>query len=446
MCLSLGLDPPSRIGRHTVSDVPLRVAIMGVNYEPEKSGIAPYTTGLATGLARAGHAVRVFTSRPHYPEWRVPHSYIRGHEFEVRDGVSVRRLRHYIPCEPSGVRRACFELAFGSRLASVCWDRPDVVVCVSPALLSSAVVVCRAHLQWRRPAIGLVIQDLYSRGVIETGMATGRLSRAASSMESSVLRACDGVVAIHERFRSQMVTTLGVDPARISVIRNWTHISGVEDFDLGRFRAELGWRPDEIVVVHTGAMGVKQGLENVVRAARLADGLDRRIRFVLIGDGSRRPYLERFASGVTSIQIMDSLDQARFGRALRSADVLLVNERPGVSDMAVPSKLTSYFSAGRPVLAATDPRSTTAEELASSGGGIQVAAGDPEALIDGALRIASQPDAGLAMGQSGQRYSRDLLSEETAIENYDKWVRALSERHARGGSVDPRVRVMSGTE
>ena len=31
----------------------VKVAILGINYAPEPTGIAPYTTGLAMGLAEA---------------------------------------------------------------------------------------------------------------------------------------------------------------------------------------------------------------------------------------------------------------------------------------------------------------------------------------------------------------------------------------------------------
>jgi hypothetical protein len=44
----------------------------------------------------------------------------------------------------------------------------------------------------------------------------------------------------------------------------------------------MGWPPDETIVRHAGAMGTKQGLENVVDAAALADEQNRPIRFVLL--------------------------------------------------------------------------------------------------------------------------------------------------------------------
>ena len=56
----------------------LRVLVLGLNYAPEPTGIAPYTSGLAEGLAARGHQVRVLTGLPHYPQWRVADGYESG--------------------------------------------------------------------------------------------------------------------------------------------------------------------------------------------------------------------------------------------------------------------------------------------------------------------------------------------------------------------------------
>ena len=113
----------------------LRIAVMGVNHAPERSGIAPYTSRLAQSLAEHGHDVQVLTSRPHYPEWRVPAGYRNTKSAD--SAVRVRRFRHYIPRRPSLFRRMLFELSFGSRLAAARWGEVDVLICVSPALFST---------------------------------------------------------------------------------------------------------------------------------------------------------------------------------------------------------------------------------------------------------------------------------------------------------------------
>jgi colanic acid biosynthesis glycosyl transferase WcaI len=404
----------------------LRVGVLGINYEPEQSGIAPYTAGLSQGLAKLGHEVSVLTSRPHYPEWRVPVAYRAGGVEDVA-GVRVRRLRHYIPTSPSGLKRVAFEATFGARLATSRWHGPDVIVCVSPALVSSAIAIARARLSPHRPAIGLIVQDLYSRGVREIGFGGSGLASAATRLEGSVIRACDGVSVIHDRFKQRIVEDLRVPPDRVSVIRNWCHIESPPAVAVDASRSALGWG-DETVVLHAGAMGAKQGLENVVDAARLSDQAGSRVRFVLVGDGSRRHDLERRAEGVRSLEFRDQVSPEDFGRVLASADILLVNERPEVSDMAVPSKLTSYFRSGRPVLAATDGASTTAGELSAAGAGVRVDPGDPAALLQAALELAKDRERSREFGEQGRRYCDQVLSEDVAIDKYDEWITSLAAR------------------
>ena len=171
-------------------------------------------------------------------------------------------------------------------------------------------------------------------------------------------------------------------------------------------------------------MGAKQGLEHVVDAAALADQSEDRLKIVLMGDGNQREDLERRAKGSRTIDIIDGVPESEFTDVLAAADVLLLHERPGVVEMRVPSKLTSYFAAGRPVLAATGGRSTAAEEIRASGAGIVIEPGDPEALLEGMRSLASRPVSN-EMGMRGQAYARESLSEIDALDAYRSWVDGL---------------------
>ena len=163
-------------------------------------------------------------------------------------------------------------------------------------------------------------------------------------------------------------------------------------------------------------MGAKQGLENVVEAARLAGECDANVQFMLIGDGGERRALEDAARGVSHISFVDPLNDDDYRLALAAADVLIVNEKPGVANMAVPSKLTSYFAAARPVVAATDAGGITASEIDSAGAGRVVAAGDPRALLEAIQNLGSDKDAAAHFGLNGQRYRETVLDQQTAIQ------------------------------
>lgn len=408
----------------------LRVLILGLNYAPEPTGISPYTAGLAEGLTSAGHSVQVLTGYPHYPEWRLQKTYKGWGCSESINGVAIRRLRHHVPRKPNFLARVHMELSFGARLVFARWGKPDVVLVVSPALLSSAMAILRVRVQRNRPAVGIWVQDLYSRGVVETG-GGGILGRVAAMLEATILKSADGVVAIHERFRSYMVNSLGVPEDSVKVIRNWTHVEESRNSGRTNMRSRLGWRSEDIIVLHAGNMGKKQGLENVLKAGRLASERGSRVRFVLMGDGNQRRTLEAMASKSDHVEFVAPLPGDEFVQALTAADLLLVNELPGLKDMAVPSKLTSYFNAGRPVLAATDASSVTAMEIEASGGGVRVNPADPAALLDAAERVGSDEQSTKILGQNGLRFRREKLSADVAIGHYHDFVSSLASQRGR---------------
>ncbi|MGM7423079.1 glycosyltransferase [Cellulosimicrobium sp. CpK407] len=413
----------------------MRVLVIGANYAPEPTGNAPYTSALSRALAARGARVSVLTTFPHYPEWRVRAGYRGWSRRERVDGVEVLRLRHYVPRSPSSVRRLLAELSFGVRSATTRWPDADVVLLVSPSLFAAAVAMLRlrtgrARRAARADAPGVVLwtQDLYSLGVSETGAASGRVARLVGAVERCVARGADAVVAIHERFARHLGESLRVDAAALRVVRNWTHLAHDAVLpDRATVRAAHGWGDDETVVLHAGNQGVKQGLENVVEAARLADAQGARVRFVLLGDGSRRAALESAGRGVLRLQFVDPLPDAEFRAALAASDVLLVNELAGLAEMSVPSKLTSYFDAARPVLAASSEGSTTAAELRASGGGVRVDPQDPQALVDAVRALAADPGRRDRLGSAGRRYRDETLTEDAAVDAFA----TVLQQHAR---------------
>jgi colanic acid biosynthesis glycosyl transferase WcaI len=382
-------------------------------------------------MSERGLSVHVVTAHPHYPEWEFRAGYGQWMRRETLGRVSVTRLRHYLPSKALGVRRLLSEISFGVRTFFARWHNPDVVVLVSPALFASAVAIVRARLSPRKPAIVVWVQDLYSLGITETGAGGGAVASFIAWVESKTLRSATRVVVIHARFAAYVAEKLGVDSERIEIVRNWSHLKPSPIPNIAAVRARHGWRANETVILHAGAMGTKQGLENVVDAARLADAQDLPLRFVLLGNGSQRKMLEEYADGVTRLDFLDSLDDAAFQDALGSADVLLVNEKPGVSEMAVPSKLTSYFSTGRPVLAATDPSGVTAGEVTAADGGLVVRSGEPQTLVDGCLQLRSDPQRAADLGLNGQRYRQEVLAEEAALTQYAEILTSLAAQRCR---------------
>ena len=390
----------------------LQLLVAGINYPPEHTGIAPYTGAMADALHAQGFGVDVLTAHPHYPEWRIAEGYGQWRSQEAINGVQVTRLRHLVPRNTQGLERAVSEISFGLRQVFSRWHRPDVVLAVSPALLSSALVVAKASAL-RIPTV-VWVQDLYGVGAAETG-GGGLVTRLLKAVEGVVLRRASRVVVIHDRFASRIHRDYKVPLESIDVVRNWSHVEAPAPMSSHAAREALGWRLEGAVVLHAGNMGAKQGLENVIDAARLAGETNKAITFVLMGAGSELAKLKTLGAGVPNLVFKEGVSNADFTTALQAADILLVNEKPGVSEMAVPSKLTSYFAAGRPVIAATDPEGTTAHEVMAAQAGVVVPAGAPQELLLCALQLASDKELSSQLGTAAGAYRLNTLSPHAAV-------------------------------
>lgn len=402
-----------------------RLLLVSTNYAPEHAGIGPYATQIAEHWAAGGDEVHVLAGMPHYPAWRVDPAYAGvWRTQEERGGVRVHRRRHTVPPRQTAVRRALFEASvLGHGLyAPPAMGRPDAVVAQLPSLAGGIIGarLARRHLVPYVP----VVQDLMGAAAAQSGIRGGdRVAAVAGAAESYALRRATLVGVIHETFVPK-VAALGVPEDRIRVVPNWSHVHSPSR-PREETRARLGWPPGRTVLLHSGNMGLKQGLDVLVDAARSDPGL----LVVLMGDGNQRERLEQAAGGLPNLRFAPPADDADFPDVLAAADVLAVTQRASVLDMSIPSKLTSYFAAGRPVIASVAAAGGTAAEVERSRAGLVVAPEDPGALLDAVRALADDPGRADALGACGPVYVREHLSREAGLARIDALLaEALGER------------------
>jgi colanic acid biosynthesis glycosyl transferase WcaI len=398
----------------------MRLLIVSAYYWPELTGNAPYVTDVAEHFVAQGHEVTVFTGFPHYPAWnRV--SLARPLQAERRGGVVVRRRWHAVPSAPTARSRATYESSLAATgMLAFPWvrGRPDAVLGFCPALADGVVAWWAAQLT-RRP-FAVVFQDLLSRAVIQSGVGGRRVAGTVREVEAFVARRATAVGIAAEGFRPHL-ESIGVVPDRLVLLRNWAREHPpVADRAETRFR--LGWAPDDFVCLHAGNMGQKQGLDNFLAAARLSNG---RTRFILAGDGNERARLEALGAQVANLEFLDSQPPGAYEAMLSAADVLVVNQRAAVTDTALASKLTSYFAAARPVVAAVAPSSETAREIERARAGVLVSPEQPEALVEAVVRLQHEPERARELGENGRSYAQTELRRSEGLRAYDAFVSRL---------------------
>src|SRR5438045_9027487 len=151
---------------------------------------------------------------------------------------------------------------------------------------------------------------------------------------------------------------------------------------------------DKFVVMHSGNVGHAQDLDSLVRAGTFLRDLDDLV-IAIIGMGARHAELVGLAKllEVDAVRFLHYQPRDVLQQSLSAANVHVIGLAPGLAGYVVPSRLYGVLAVGRPVIAAADPESETAQVVERVGCGIVVPPGRPE-LLARAIRDAhdGKPD------------------------------------------------------
>ena len=404
----------------------MRLLIVGLNYAPEPVGIGPYTAGMAETLAARGIEVRVVGGKPYYPQWR-PYPGYRGLWRRTREnGVEVVRCAHYVPAQPTGLRRIVHlaSFALSSLVPALRWTRwrPDVVLCVAPALLSvpTAWLAARAA----GATLWIHVQDFEVEAAQATGLvgADGLAARLARRVENALLRSADRVSTISPQMARRLLAK-GIAPERVIEVRNWANALAPERSEARSYRDEwdLGARH---VALYSGNIANKQGIGIVIEAARLlAARAD--IAFVICGEGPNRARLEESSRDLRNVQFHDLQPAERLSELLALADVHLLPQIAGAADLVLPSKLTNMLASARPVVATAVVGSGLFEEV--DGCGVLTPPGDAAAFADAIAGLIDEPARRASLGAAAKARAQERWSQASIIDRLEAELNRLRE-------------------
>jgi colanic acid biosynthesis glycosyl transferase WcaI len=238
------------------------------------------------------------------------------------------------------------------------------------------------------------------------------------------------IVVICHGFRENL-RAKGVPEGKLVTLPNWVDIDFIRPVEQpAAFRQVNGFSGSEFLVLHTGNMGAKQGLSNVLAAVSYLKHLPE-VRIVLVGDGSEQEALKRQAAGLENVRILPLQPKEILPDMLSSAGVLVINQRAELVDMSLPSKLLTYMAAGRPVIAAVHENSEAARYLQEAGCGILVPPESPGKLAEWIERLYRSPQLAAQLGKNGRFYSEKYLKRDTILSSYADLIEAMGSRKGR---------------
>jgi glycosyltransferase involved in cell wall biosynthesis len=367
----------------------------------------PFQAQLSRALAARGHTVLHL----HAPFFQTPKGKLSPQPDDP-SGFAIEGVDLGAPfAKYSFVKRRAQEIAYGAILAGrAAAFGPDVVMCANAPLDALAGLE-----RWARGAgVPFVfwVQDLYSVAIDRLlrrrlGPLGAAIGAHYTALERRVARASDALVLITDDFRPTLAGW-GVDDARMTVIENWAPVDELPPRPRDNPWARAQDLVEKTVLLYSGTLGMKH---NPALLAGLARSLGAEAEIVVVSEGPGADWLAgaAVARGLANLRVLPFQPYALYPDVLGSADVLVAILEPDAGVFSVPSKVLSYFCAGRAILA-TLPRANLAARLIErEEAGLVADPEDADGFAAAAQRLVAEPALRTRLGKNALDYARETF-------------------------------------
>lgn len=399
----------------------MRILLVTQYFHPENFK----SNDIAFELARRGHTVDALVGIPNYPEGK----YYKGYGLfrkrrEVIQGVHVYRAFqtprgrggwrlpvNYLTYVVSGCIRVLFHFA---------WKKYDCVICHETSPIFQAypgLLVSRL----RKIPFYMWVLDIWPDAMRSGGgMRNETIIGWADRRVKKIYRRCTKILISSPRF-TESILPKGDFADKIVYFPNWSE-------DLLAMPADypVPPLPEGFVIMLAGNLGKSQNLDAVAEAMlRLRDIPE--VKWVFVGDGSRKAWLDRFIeeNGLADRAVaLGRFPFAAMPAFYARANAMLVTLRAEFPHlgMAVPARLQSYMSAGRPVLAMIGPGGQ--DIIRESGCGYAVPAGDVDAFVRMIREQVLTDRPGFEeKGKNGRRYYEQHYRKADCIDHLEEIIK-----------------------
>lgn len=354
----------------------LKVLVVSHYFWPESFRINQVVNDLSSG----GAEVVVLTGFPNYPDGKTFEGY-RSWKPMIEDhpnGYEIVR----VPVVPRG-RSGAFRLflnyvtfvvsgvLFGSILLRGRRFDVQFVYCTTPVIQGFVGL----WFKWLKQApVVLWVQDIWPRALAATGYIKSPLQlKLIGRAVTALYRGCDLILGQSHSFVRLIAPQAGDTPVE--------HFPNPGEHPVA---AERGERlpAGKFNVVFAGNIGRAQAMDTVLAAAELLSGSSD-IQITLFGSGSMSEWTADQVKkrGIENLKLAGRVPPDQMPSIYAESSVLLLPlvDDPDVAE-TVPSKLQSYFGAGRPIIAAVNGEA--ARIVRDAGAGLACPAEDPAALAD----------------------------------------------------------------
>lgn len=348
-------------------------------------------------LVGRGHQVTMMTSGLENRQFSVPEGK-KYAEFET-EGIHVVAIAAayndpQVGTGMSGMQRMFkfYQFAWSACRIGKKFPAPDVVFATHTPLTIGLAGLTLG--QYFKVPFVFEVRDLWPDALVNLGALKNPLVIWwFERMAKKIYAGAKHIVALSPGMKEGIIRA-GVPADKVTVIPNASDLDLFSpDIDGSAERKRLGLK-DRFAAIYFGAMGLANGLEYVIEAARiLAERHSNHIVLVLLGSGGKRAELEKLASKYELKNVIFSdpaPDKEQLARIVAGCEVCLTIYRATKEHTWSPNKMFDALAAGKPVL--INVPGWLGETIEKNNCGRCLDADRPEMLADTLQELAANPE------------------------------------------------------
>jgi len=187
--------------------------------------------------------------------------------------------------------------------------------------------------------------------------------------------------------------------------------------DRERLKRDFNFRETDTIILYSGAIGEKQGLETILDSAEELKDYTH-LKFVICGSGPYKEKLEeqKEKRELNNIFFLPLQPFDKLNSFLNMADIHLVIQRAYAEDLVMPSKLTAILSVGGVAIITATQGSSLFDVVASHDMGVLVEPGNQKAFIEALDRTLKTDNE--IINQNARLYAERYLSIENVFRSF----------------------------
>ncbi|WNB92695.1 glycosyltransferase family 4 protein [Bacillus sp. NEB1478] len=332
----------------------MRIILLSQHFPPEVGAPQIRLYEVSKELIKRGHDVEVITAFPHHPHGIIPDEYKgKFYQYEEYEGIPVHRSWIYPSPKGTFWRRlvSYFSFTFSAFYSMMKAKKTDVIICTSPPLFLGITGYMSSKL--KRAKFVFNVADIWPESAVELGILKNKkFISLAEKLEKFLYKKAWKIATATDGIADYMLKK-GKRKEQVFLLPNGVN---TETFQPGEKNEEwlrkLGFEGKK-VFTFAGRMGYAQGLDSVIRAAKIVEETNPDIRLLFIGDGPEKEELVELKNNLKADNVIfhDSVPVTEMPNVFSISDFSIVSLRNiALFQGARPSKIFPALASGVPVL------------------------------------------------------------------------------------------------